>query len=58
MMDKTAKKDEVLQAFQFRHATKRFDADRIISSEDFDYILEAGRLSPSSFGFEGNSMRL
>lgn len=42
----------LLQAWQFRFACKEFDASRIISPEDFQLILEAGRLSPSSFGFE------
>lgn len=45
-------KDEVLAAFQFRHACKQFDPDRKIADEDFAFILETGRLSPSSFGFE------
>ncbi|MBD3920630.1 NAD(P)H-dependent oxidoreductase [Paenibacillus sp. PR3] len=45
-------KDEITAAYQFRHATKIFDPARKISDEDFDFILEAGRLSPSSFGFE------
>ena len=42
----------VLEAFRFRHACKRFDPTKTISKEDFDTILEAARLSPSSFGFE------
>lgn len=42
----------ILDAFNFRHACKEFDASKIISEEDFNTILEAGRLSPSSFGFE------
>ncbi len=45
-------KNEILKAFNFRHACKVFDKDKKISSEDFDTILEVGRLSPSSFGFE------
>jgi nitroreductase len=45
-------KEEILGAFQFRHACKQFDPDKKISAEDFNFILEAGRLSPSSFGFE------
>lgn len=45
-------KNEVLQAFNFRHATKVFDSTKKISDEDFQYILETGRLSPSSFGME------
>ena len=42
----------VLEAFRFRHACKRFDPTKTISKEDFATILEAARLSPSSFGFE------
>ncbi len=42
----------LIEAFQFRHACKQFDPERVIPAEDFDTILEAGRLSPSSFGFE------
>lgn len=45
-------KDDILSAFQFRHACKQFDPDRKISDDDFRFILETGRLSPSSFGFE------
>ena len=48
MIDKQA----VLQAFNFRHACKTFDPERKIPDEDFRMILETGRLSPSSFGFE------
>jgi nitroreductase len=52
MNDHVRKKEEVLEAFRFRHATKSFDPTKKISDEDFDYILEAGRLSPSSVGYE------
>lgn len=45
-------KQDVLQAFNFRHACKAFDPARKITDADFNYILECGRLSPSSFGFE------
>lgn len=45
-------REDVLSAFQFRHATKKFDETKKISDQDFNVILEAGRLSPSSFGFE------
>lgn len=45
-------RETLLSAFWFRHACKRFDPDRKIAAEDFAAILEAGRLSPSSFGFE------
>lgn len=46
------KKEEIIKAFQFRHACKEFDKTRLIPKEDFDFILETARLSPSSFGFE------
>ena len=42
----------ILDAFNFRHACKTFDPDRKIASDDFRFILETGRLSPSSFGYE------
>lgn len=42
----------VLDIFHFRHACKEFAPDRTISDADFDMILETGRLSPSSFGYE------
>ncbi len=36
----------------FRHACKLFDKDKKISKDDLNFILEAARLSPSSFGME------
>lgn len=45
-------KENILQAFQFRHACKQFDPEKKISDDDFNFILEAARLSPSSFGIE------
>ncbi len=45
-------KSKIFDAFNFRHACKLFDAERIISDEDVNFILEIARLSPSSFGFE------
>lgn len=44
--------DKLTQAFQFRHACKIFDETKTISDQDINYILEAGRQSPSSFGME------
>jgi len=46
------KKEEILKAFNFRFACKSFDTEKKISDEDFAFILETGRLSPSSFGWE------
>jgi nitroreductase len=44
--------NEFLKAMHFRHACKLFDEQKKISQKDFNVILEAGRLSPSSFGLE------
>ncbi|PJG83264.1 NAD(P)H-dependent oxidoreductase [Caviibacterium pharyngocola] len=48
----TIDKQLILDAFHFRHACKQYDPSKKISDEDFRFILETGRLSPSSFGFE------
>lgn len=45
-------KERFLEAMTSRYACKEFDIEKKISKEDFDFILETGRLSPSSFGFE------
>ncbi|UQD56993.1 NAD(P)H-dependent oxidoreductase [Flavobacterium sp. K5-23] len=45
-------KEDILNAFQFRHATKEFDSTKTVSDEDMNFILETAHLSPSSFGFE------
>lgn len=45
-------KKEILDAYYFRHACKIFDEHKKISQEDIDFIMETGRLSPSSFGME------
>jgi nitroreductase len=44
--------DEILDAYHFRHACKIFDPEKKIPEDTFETILETGRLSPSSFGFE------
>lgn len=46
------KNETIIEAYNFRHACKKFDFTKIISTKDFSTILETGRLSPSSFGFE------
>ncbi|MTI08671.1 NAD(P)H-dependent oxidoreductase [Curvivirga aplysinae] len=43
---------QLMEAFTSRHACKVFDADRKIDEAIFNTILEAARMSPSSFGFE------
>jgi len=45
-------KQDILKAFQFRHACKEFDPSKKVAKDDMDFILETARLSPSSFGIE------
>ncbi len=45
-------KYEFMKAMDFRHACKVFDKTKKIPADDMNYILEAGRKSPSSFGME------
>lgn len=45
-------RDALLAAFHRRHACHRFDPGQALTDVDLDFILEAGRLSPSSFGLE------
>ncbi|MCC5801039.1 NAD(P)H-dependent oxidoreductase [Rossellomorea vietnamensis] len=52
MSTKDQIKQDILDAYHFRHATKEFDPDKKVSEDDFRFIMETGRLSPSSFGFE------
>lgn len=45
-------KEDIINAFQYRHATKEFDSTKKVSEEDINFILKTANLSPSSFGFE------
>tara|TARA_Y100001935_G_C17172836_1_gene441129 strand:+ start:162 stop:827 length:666 start_codon:yes stop_codon:yes gene_type:complete len=47
-----ARKEEIMKAHEYRRAIKEFEKDQIIKKEDFEFILEVGRRSPSSFGWE------
>lgn len=42
----------LLEKLQSRYATKMFDATKKISNQDLEEILEAFRLSASSFGLQ------
>lgn len=44
--------DFIINAFHYRHACKKFDAMKVVPDDTLHTILEAGRLSPSSFGLE------
>ncbi|WP_345788753.1 nitroreductase family protein [Psittacicella melopsittaci] len=45
-------KQQILDAYNYRYATKKYDPSKDVSEEDMNFILETGRLSPSSFGLE------
>lgn len=49
-MIKTA--EDILETRQWRYATKKFDATREVSEKDLETILEAMRLSASSYGLQ------
>ncbi|EKD25292.1 MAG: nitroreductase [uncultured bacterium (gcode 4)] len=44
--------NSIIEALQRRYATKKFDTTKKLSQEDMDTLLEALRLSPSSFGLQ------
>jgi nitroreductase/dihydropteridine reductase len=44
--------DSIKNALNWRYAIKEFNKDKLLEQELFDQILEAGRLAPSSNGFE------
>jgi len=50
--DFSASPAALLGLFQRRHACHGFQPERPIAPQDLEVILEAGRLSPSSFGLE------
>lgn len=52
MSTPTISQNDVLNAFQFRHATKEFDSTKKLTDEQINFILQTANLSPSSFGFE------
>ena len=45
-------KKDIIDVFQYRHATKEFDTNKKLSDDDVKFILRIANLSPSSFGFE------
>lgn len=54
-MIETEKKTEnkaLVEDLNWRYATKKFDAEKKVSKEDLNTLLEALRLSPSSFGLQ------
>ena len=51
MEEKNLKKEQFINMMNARHACKGFN-NTPIPKDDLEYILDAGRLSPSSFGVE------
>lgn len=45
-------RDDFQKAMNFRHACRLFDEQHKIAKDDLDFILESGRMSPSSIGLE------
>ena len=45
-------KEDIINAFKYRHATKEFDSEKKLTEEEINFILQTANLSPSSFGFE------
>lgn len=45
-------KQQLSELFHRRYACHAFEPGRAIAGADLEYVLEAGRLSPSSFGLE------
>ncbi|MBO1307881.1 NAD(P)H-dependent oxidoreductase [Enterococcus sp. 669A] len=52
MTDQAELRNEILAVHKRRFATKAFDPTKTIAEEDWMTIMEAARLSPSSFGYE------
>ena len=50
--DKELTKKEIFEIFNRRYACKKYDKTKVVLDEDFMAIIQAGRLSPSSFGLE------
>lgn len=44
--------EKIIKLFENRYTCKSYDKDNHVSKEDFTTIIEAARLSPSSFGYE------
>ena len=51
-------REEIIALQHQRYATKNFDPARRISDEDWEALVEVGRLAPSSLGFEPWKMLL
>ena len=48
----SSKISEILEIHHRRYACKNYDRNKKVSDENFSVIIESGRISPSSYGFE------
>ncbi len=46
-------KNSIIDTYNFRHACKIFDSNKTITDNNFNFLLEVARLSPTSFGMQG-----
>lgn len=46
------RKEEMLKNYGLKHVSREFDGTKKISEDDLNFILEIGRLAPSSYGLE------
>lgn len=51
-MNKNETIKKIIESLNWRYATKIFDSSKNVPDEDIHIILEAARLSPSSYGIE------
>ena len=51
-MEKAAIRQQILHDLNRRYATKKYDPNKHLVPADWETILTAGRLSPSSYGYE------
>jgi len=52
MKTPSVSQETIINAFQYRHATKEFYETKQLSDQDIQFILKTANLSPSSFGSE------
>ena len=48
--------EQIMEALQFRHAAKDFDPNKKINSKDWETIVQAGHLAPTSLGLQAYKM--
>ena len=48
----TVASNSVIEQLQWRYATKKMDASKVVAQEKIDLIIEAARLAPTSSGLQ------